>query len=1220
MSLPVIAERYACERSLGEGGFGKTYLARDRLQGEIPCVVKILGGKVDSAAEKEFSLLKSLYHPHIVEVFTYGRIEGEGGGTYLVMEFVDGVPIDRALPALRKEDDWGPIAELCRTLSYIHSQKVIHGDLKPSNILVVKKGRGSETTHGIKVIDFGLAEVVESQAARELPSGTIAYMAPEVIRQGARTARSDLYSLGILLYQLLSGNLPFPLTPEAALRFHLHGEPAYDFLARHPWGKSLEKILRRLLDKDPSRRPQDALEILTALNEEEETRFEIHRGREKTGDEGLFFQKVDDYLNGVNQVLRLSSVNCPRSFLAEELGRIEKYLGVAAELSPAEAALWVGRLTETKARIFLQQGRYEEVLAIEGGSDGFRNIRALAEIYRERYDEAEKILAGIARDSPDESEKVRAENYLGIAAYNRGDMETAEARFRGAYEETRRLKDTTGIVSNAMNLAAIYQQQGRIAEAMGLYKDSLAAAEELKNSYLLSILLSNVANLHIHVGGLEEAETHLERSQALAKELNLRLLTGYGLLLSADIAMWRRDHARADRALEEAASVFQKLKSAMYLALAWVNYAENGLRAHLWGDMPGRIAKAQAAVSRTNLPEAKFRLSLLSLQFRIHEKKDLGGVPKKIEALEKEASSRIQRIQVLSVRARWALAGKEPDLCEEHLSRAKKLLQEEQEALPIAYRRNVEQAPRFALLQEVMEESVRLRKAPADGSLWKLVEINQRIVGQRDPHGLYGLILDSAMELTGAERGFLIMPEYGKWKRGTWKVQTARHFRLRDLPGGRDLLSRTIINRLLEGRKPLLIHNAQEEKDLKEFKSIAALRLRSILAVPIVVYGEMIGALYLDHSDASSLFEEKDLKLLKAFADQAGIAVTQCRQYEETVRQKKALEEAREQLEETNRRLEEELEKKTHWAERIEEELKKVQEAGPIIARSPVMKHIVRQLRPIATTRRPVVLTGEIGTGKGLIAQTLHGLGGSGPFVRRQAREFIDGGEGRRPREVLEGFVEEGRGGTLEVDELSELTPPYQREILHLLGTLEEAGEEGVQVVLTSRLSLQSLRDKGLVILELAQYLSGAEIRIPPLRERKEDIGPLVRHFLKELDEKRGFPREITRSAMGILYEHDWPGNVQELRLEIEKAALASHLTIEPFDLSPNLLGKTEFVPGAPKKGAVDLRETRGRFERDSILQALERSRGNKVRAAKRLGLSRAMLYIKIKQYQIPLK
>jgi transcriptional regulator with GAF, ATPase, and Fis domain len=810
--------------------------------------------------------------------------------------------------------------------------------------------------------------------------------------------------------------------------------------------------------------------------------------------------------------------------------------------------------------------------------------------------------------------RARAENYLGLAAYNRGLLDQAAVRFERSLKGMRGLSEKAGIVSNAMNLAAVRQRQGKFADALKLYQDALAAAEALKNSYLLAILLSNLANLYLSIGALEEAESHLARSNALAGALGMTLMQGYNLLLDADASAWRRDFGRADRSLEEASAIFQKLPSPMYLALALVAHAENALRAHALQDLPERIARASKAVSKSNLPDARYRLELAEIQHQILQNRALDQAERRLTAIAKGAVTPKDKFQAAATRAQLKLAQKRAAEAEGILQELKSLLEEDRQAVPIAYRGGLAEAPRYSLFWEV-EEALRADREPvAETSLWKLLEINRRIVSEKNPERLIGLVLDAAIELTGAERGFLIMPEYGKWKRGTWKVKAARHFRRRDLPGGKDLLSRTIIERVLQKRVPLLVQDAQEENDLKQFKSVQSLKLRSILAAPILVHREMLGALYLDHADAADLFAEKDLSLVKGLADQAGIALSNARLYEEALRREKALEDARARLEEANRRLEDELKKKSEWAETVEEELKKAQVAGPVVARSAVMRHIVTKIPALAKLRRPVLLIGEAGVGKGFLAKLLHQEAGAGPFRHEPASQLPRHKSSPEGNDALARLFEEARGGTLYLDEITDLPEPFQRELARRLDG------DSVFVVLSTRLDPREALKKEFLLPELQRALTGAEVRIPPLRDRKEDVGPLVTHFLRELSTTQNIHRAIKKASMGILHEYDWPGNVRELKLEVERAALASQTSISPTDLSPNVLGRSGFVPGAPKREAVELHDQRAQFERDAIMRALEGTGWNKMRAAKKLGLSRAMLYIKLQKYKIPLK
>jgi DNA-binding NtrC family response regulator len=261
-----------------------------------------------------------------------------------------------------------------------------------------------------------------------------------------------------------------------------------------------------------------------------------------------------------------------------------------------------------------------------------------------------------------------------------------------------------------------------------------------------------------------------------------------------------------------------------------------------------------------------------------------------------------------------------------------------------------------------------------------------------------------------------------------------------------------------------------------------------------------------------------------------------------------------------------------------------------------------------------VLLIGEAGVGKGFVAKLLHQEAGAGPFRHEPALNLPRQKSSPEGTEALARLFQDARGGTLYVDEIADLPLPFQRELAKRLA------DDSVFVVLSTRTDPKEALKKETLAPELSRALTGSEVRIPPLRERKEDVGPLVSHFLRELSTTQNLHRGIKKAAMGILHEYDWPGNVRELKLEVGRAALASQNAISPTDLSPNVLGQSGFVPGVPKKEAVDLHEKRAQFERETILRVLEGTGWNKMRAAKKLGLSRAMLYVKLKKYKIPLR
>jgi serine/threonine protein kinase len=242
----VLAQRYRIVHLLGRGGMGEVYRADDVFLGQ-PVALKFLPPATTANASalnrfrNEVRTARQVSHPHVCRVYDIGEAEGL---TYLSMEYVDGedlasllrrigkLPQDKALEITR---------QLCAGLAAAHDKGVIHRDLKPANIMLDGKGH-------IRITDFGIAGMAEQ--IRDVRSGTPAYMSPEQLAGKEVTSRSDIYALGIVLCELLTGKRP-PLTP---------GEPGGTEL-----DPAVERVIRRCLEPDPKLRPASALAVSAAL-------------------------------------------------------------------------------------------------------------------------------------------------------------------------------------------------------------------------------------------------------------------------------------------------------------------------------------------------------------------------------------------------------------------------------------------------------------------------------------------------------------------------------------------------------------------------------------------------------------------------------------------------------------------------------------------------------------------------------------------------------------------------------------------------------------------------------------------------------------------------------------------------------------------------------------------------------------------------------------------
>ena len=253
---------------IGEGGMGVVYRARDeRLDRDVALKVLPAGAlSGDGRTRSEARTLSRLNHPAIATIYELGEHEGED---FLVLEFVEGETLERRLAQ-------GPIAEpeietigeqIAGALQAAHEQQVVHCDLKPGNVMVTPRGQ-------VKVLDFGIARLLRPReaprgamtTAAQRPAGTLPYMAPEQLLEGRLDARTDLYSLGVVLYHMAAGRLPFESGVDLVLANQIINSPAPPPSRFRPELSSrLEEIILKCMEKDPADRYQSAADVAVDL-------------------------------------------------------------------------------------------------------------------------------------------------------------------------------------------------------------------------------------------------------------------------------------------------------------------------------------------------------------------------------------------------------------------------------------------------------------------------------------------------------------------------------------------------------------------------------------------------------------------------------------------------------------------------------------------------------------------------------------------------------------------------------------------------------------------------------------------------------------------------------------------------------------------------------------------------------------------------------------------
>ncbi|RKY24393.1 MAG: sigma-54-dependent Fis family transcriptional regulator [Planctomycetota bacterium] len=525
-------------------------------------------------------------------------------------------------------------------------------------------------------------------------------------------------------------------------------------------------------------------------------------------------------------------------------------------------------------------------------------------------------------------------------------------------------------------------------------------------------------------------------------------------------------------------------------------------------------------------------------------------------------------------------------------------------------------------------------------NLQKLLEVSLAVTRQLDLKKLLETILDGAIEVTGAERGFIIIEEDE-----AMKVKVARNIRKEEIAKARQEISLSIIKEVRKKGVPVISDSAVDDKRFREAASVHGLNLRSIICIPLKARDEMLGLVYLDNRFESGAFADADLRILQAFCNHASTALENARLYERLRRQS-------ERLAEVNRELEGTVAEQTRELAIVEKGAPAARplkyDYGSIVGRSEPMLDVLRLLDRITDSLVPVLIQGDSGTGKELVARAIHF---NGPLKKQK---FVTENCAAVPDTLLEselfgyvkgsftgadrdrkGLFEIADGGTLFLDEVADMSPEMQSKLLRAVDKGEirpvggkETRKVKVRIIAATNKDLKKRVEQNLFREDLYYRLNVVRVNLPPLRKRREDIPLLIDHFLtKTAKENKEGKRRIDRKCIALMTEYDWPGNVRELENEIRRLVALSRDTITPPLLSEAIRegGPHAGVPAAD----IDDVEHSGlkavvqravaAVEKDAIEKMLAKSGGKKIETARRLGISRPTLDAKIEAYDIKL-
>jgi len=497
----------------------------------------------------------------------------------------------------------------------------------------------------------------------------------------------------------------------------------------------------------------------------------------------------------------------------------------------------------------------------------------------------------------------------------------------------------------------------------------------------------------------------------------------------------------------------------------------------------------------------------------------------------------------------------------------------------------------------------------------KLFSFSEKLINRRNVDELLEAMLDDIIELTHADKGFLLLVEgaeeatdpdrSGRRESEPRKlvVRASRNVRKEAITDAQGSISDSIVRQVIESGRALIVSDALADTHFGRSESVIAMKLSSVMCAPLVSQGEVIGALYVGNDKVKHLFDRTQLELLGIFASQASL-ILQNAMLLSALRADKA---------------------------KLQAELKD-KKFGEIIGACASMLEVFRKLTKVAATDIGVLVTGETGTGKELIAREIHRRSNreNGPFVTINCgaipENLIESELFGHVKGAFTGAIASRPGkfqiadkGTLFLDEIGELPLNLQVKLLRALQerVVFRVGDSkpekvDIRIVAATNRNLEEEIRNGNFREDLYYRLNVVNLWLPPLRDRGDDVLIIAKALLsKYADELQSQVRGFSPAALASIKKYAWPGNIRQLENRIRKALVLCDKTLlgpEDLDLGPG--AETTILP---------LEKAKEDFQRRYVLEVLERNNGNRTQTARDLGVDPRTIFRYLEKEQNPM-
>jgi Nif-specific regulatory protein len=781
---------------------------------------------------------------------------------------------------------------------------------------------------------------------------------------------------------------------------------------------------------------------------------------------------------------------------------------------------------------------------------------------------------------------------LGLIHNEQSQWTHAREYFEEALAWAEKIGDQRETAGSKNNLGLALVELGEWHRALEQYQESRSIAKKLGDENFSVAVLDNISSLFMLMGDLPQAEKYLAEALKISGQ-SFALVCG-----QARLQLLKQDYRSAEQSAAQALKLARQADNSPWLRKAYLLVSEVQLAR---SDFLPALSNARQALAITPDPSKEYALGLR-----------LAGVARSSSG-DKEGLKQIQDSidRFRSLGARYELARSLFEAARLTAVDSGSSIAAIDDFAPIVH--SVEEAHTIFQHLGAIPDCEHARKLK-DEIVRRVIEMKPRRLARREYLRIFSelselinlgmakedfldRILDLVIGITNAERGLLFFLEDGDLRLVAGRQMD--HVTVEDAKN----ISRSIIRKVEEAQEPVFCADALSDPRFDATQSVKLNRIHSILCAPLQTPTGVIGTIYLDSRITNNLFLEEEKDFLLAVSNLLAATI------DKSVAFKKLQDEV------------------SHLRDGIIVDAA----TGYFLGKSDAVRQIYAEVEKIAPTDCTVLILGATGSGKGILARLVHNRSS------RRDSKFVSVNCGTLPETLFEselfghrkgaftgatrdrqGILEAAAGGTVFLDEITNTSAAIQAKLLELLDdkTIRRLGDDescrvDVRLICATNRDLQEEITAGRFREDLFYRLSGVTMKVPPLKERLEDIPLLAQYFIEryasQLNKRiTGFTPEVR----AVFLKYPWPGNVRELQNTLERAVImAEGKKIGLADL------KLHIAPDESQP--VVLRDDVKIFERKLITDALQKSQGNISRAAKLLSIHRRQLQRLIRAYQI---